>query len=131
MQTIRRKNTYTTEILQIVRQHGHATNQQIATLLRESYPRVSDTTVHRVTQRLADEGLVARAPMTQDGCLRYDANLTLHEHFVCQDCGRLRDIDVPSSTRLDIEATLGGCQITGKLTIHGNCHACIINQGKD
>ena len=124
MQTTRRKSPYADEAVRIVTMYGHATNQDVATSLRTKFPLVSDTTVHRLTQRLTDDGRLARAPITDDGCLLFDSNLVPHDHFVCQNCGGLRDIVIPPETRRDIEQTLQGCRITGQLMIHGSCHTC-------
>lgn len=128
MQTVRRNTEYAAEIKQIISQLHHASNQQIIDRLRQKFPEVSATTVHRVTQRLADDGVTARAPMTRDGCLRYDANILPHDHFECMDCGRLRDITVPQELRLRIEGALGGCRLTGQLVINGSCYGCEYHQ---
>ena len=43
----RRKSLYADEVMRILRAQGHATNQEIARILRKHFPAVSDTTVHR------------------------------------------------------------------------------------
>ena len=130
MPVSRRKSLYADEVMRIVRAQGHATNQEIARILRKHFPAVSDTTVHRVTQRLFDDGMLAKAPMTCAGCLRYDSNLNPHDHFECRFCGGIRDIIVSPAVRHDIEQALGGCHITGQLTIQGNCQSCLDDLNK-
>lgn len=126
MQTTR-KQTYAAEIAQIVKEGGHSTNREIITLLRRHFPSVSATTVHRVTQRLADEGVIGRAPMAKDGCLRYDAIASPHDHFICQDCEAIRDIAIAPDVRRRIEVVLDDCRLTGQLTLYGNCYTCTKN----
>ena len=79
-QVVRRSTKYTNDVLNIVRSKQHATNAEIAHELRKVHAEVSDTTVHRVTQRLYDDGLIGLAPPTKKGCLRYDGYTKLHDH---------------------------------------------------
>ena len=122
--TVRRETKYTQAVREIMARLRHATNLEIASELRRAYPRVSDTTVHRVTQRLSRDGELAHAPLARDGSLRYDANIDPHDHFMCVQCQSLRDMQVPQACRALIQHQLGGCRVNGSLTIVGNCHHC-------
>jgi len=84
-QVVRRLTKYTNDVLVILKNKHHATNSDIAQVLRDTYSDVSDTTVHRVTQRLHGDGLIGLAPPTKRGCLRYDACVDLHDHFLCDN----------------------------------------------
>src|SRR5574338_660293 len=86
-----RKTKYCTAIQQHISVLGHATNSQILAVIRKQFPDVSATTVHRATSRLAARGLLGVAPPDQEGAMRYDANTTPHDHFLCNQCGLLRD----------------------------------------
>ena len=77
----RRITKYTDSILSILCQLQHATNAEIASRLRELYSNVSDTTVHRITQRLQGDGVIGLAPASKQGCLRYDFSPEPHDHF--------------------------------------------------
>ncbi len=124
-QSINRRTTkYTCEVLAVLRRLHHATNAEIAAKLRETYPQVSDTTVHRVTQRLYDDRMIGLAPSTQQGCLRYDARPERHDHFRCGYCDKLRDIAIPVSVRQQIECELDDCYFDGPLVITGTCKKC-------
>ena len=81
----RRITKYTDSILSILCHLQHATNAEIASQLRESYSNVSDTTVHRITQRLRDDGVIGLAPASRQGCLRYDFSPEPHDHFICSE----------------------------------------------
>ena len=105
----RRITKYTGDVLSIVCQLQHATNSEIAGRLRESYPDISDTTVHRITQRLYNDGAIGLAPSSRQGCLRYDFSPESHDHFICSECDSLQDIKVPDSVRCQIERQLDGC----------------------
>lgn len=122
-----RTTKYTEQILRILNKEGHATNAEILEELRLIYSDVTATTVHRVTSRLADRQQIAEAPQDKHGSLRYDKNTDLHDHFLCQSCGGIRDIDVAEDVIPKISEALGGCRITGRLVIYGSCEACLIN----
>ena len=120
----RRITKYTDSILSILCQLQHATNAEIASRLRELYSNVSDTTVHRITQRLRDDGVIGLAPAARQGCLRYDFSPESHDHFICSECDSLQDIKVPDSVRCQIERQLDGCCFDGPLVITGVCQQC-------
>lgn len=120
----RRITKYTDSILSILCQLQHATNAEIASRLRELYSNVSDTTVHRITQRLRDDGVIGLAPASRQGCLRYDFSPESHDHFICSECDSLQDIKVPDSVRCQIERQLDGCYFDGPLVITGVCQQC-------
>ena len=120
----RRITKYTDSILSILCQLQHATNAEIASRLRELYSNVSDTTVHRITQRLRDDGVIGLAPASRQGCLRYDFSPESHDHFICSECDSLQDIKVPDSVRCQIERQLDGCCFDGPLVITGVCQQC-------
>lgn len=120
----RRITKYTDSILSILCQLQHATNAEIASRLRELYSNVSDTTVHRITQRLQSDGVIGLAPASRQGCLRYDFSPESHDHFICRECDSLQDIKVPDSVRCQIERQLDGCYFDGPLVITGVCQQC-------
>ena len=120
----RRITKYTDSILSILCQLQHATNAEIASRLRELYSNVSDTTVHRITQRLQSDGVIGLAPASRQGCLRYDFSPESHDHFICSECDSLQDINVPDSVRCQIERQLDGCCFDGPLVITGVCQQC-------
>ena len=120
----RRITKYTDSILSILCQLQHATNAEIASRLRELYSNVSDTTVHRITQRLQSDGVIGLAPASRQGCLRYDFSPESHDHFICSECDSLQDIKVPDSVRCQIECQLDGCCFDGPLVITGVCQQC-------
>lgn len=120
----RRITKYTDSILSILCQLQHATNAEIASRLREPYSNVSDTTVHRITQRLHGDGVIGLAPASRQGCLRYDFSPESHDHFICSECDSLQDIKVPDSVRCQIERQLDGCCFDGPLVITGVCQQC-------
>ncbi len=124
-----RQTKYCQAIEGLLRSLGHATNSQLLMELRRTYPDLSATTVHRATARLASRGVIQTAPASSDGSMRYDANVLPHDHFQCVSCGVLRDTDVKDEVVPILEASIGGCRISGRLTISGVCKQCRDNEG--
>lgn len=125
MQAIAPRTTkYSIAVLSFLQNHNHSTNLDIVKGLRENYPEVSKTTVHRVTARLLAQGKIQSAPTTHNQAARFDSNLLPHDHFNCNNCDRLRDIVVPRQLLDSIQTQLGNCQIDGNIVINGTCSRC-------
>ena len=123
--TNQRQTKYCKSIELALKQLGHATNAELITTLRERYPDVSATTVHRATARLAERGVIATAPASTDGSMRYDANIMPHDHFLCNQCDHLRDTDIKDRVIPILEFEFKNCSVSGRLTISGTCNKCM------
>ncbi len=119
-----RQTKYCQSIEIMLEAMGHATNTELLIELRNTYPNLSATTVHRATARLASRGTIAVAPTSHDGSMRYDTNVVPHDHFLCTNCGMLRDTDVKHRVVPILESAIGDCHISGRLTISGICRQC-------
>ncbi len=121
-----RQTKYCNAIKQALINLGHATNNDLLYELRQTYPDLSATTVHRATSRLASRGEISVAPASRDGSMRYDAKIKAHDHFLCDNCGSLMDIDVKHKLSAMLNDSICDCQITGRLVISGICKNCLI-----
>lgn len=105
----------------------HATNNQILDFARQLYPEVTATTIHRVTARLKERGIIACAPKTTTAEERYDIDPTPHHHFMCSTCDRLCDVPENEQSRAAVEL-LGSmsrrCTFAGMVTLQGTCEDC-------
>ncbi len=103
---------------------SHPTAEWVYESVRRAMPRVSLGTVYRNLQVLVEEGRLRS--FSRDGRIRYDADLELHDHFVCEGCGAL--IDIPRSAEaLPAERRLRalGYRVSGRtLEFHGLCRTC-------
>lgn len=120
-----RETKYTTAVREVIAECGHATNAELLESVQRVYPQVSATTIHRITSRLCERGELQLAPSGRENTLRYDANLTPHDHFMCNHCGLIRDAQLGAVVRPQIEAAIGGgCSLSGSLTVSGLCRHC-------
>lgn len=106
----------------IARRPEHFTPDEI---IEDSRP-AGRATVFRTMRLLQDEGAICRVLMS-DGSLRYRVgSLGHHHHFVCLDCGEVKDVsgcDVPAS--LQEIGEMAGFEIQGhSLELYGRCAAC-------
>lgn len=120
-----RETKYTVAVRKALSQQGHATNAEILAALRQEFPALSATTVHRATARMQARGELGIAPSSKRNTLRYDAIATPHDHFLCRECDMLRDTMVSEVVRPLVESAIGsGCSISGEMIISGICKKC-------
>lgn len=124
-----RQTKYTTAVKDAVTTLGHATNQDIREYLVGRGHTVSATTVHRVTARLHQNKDIGLGPSAQDGSMRYDAKAELHDHFVCDGCDQIRDVEISHVVKPMLREQLDGCRIGGNVALHGMCKVCV-KEGK-
>jgi Fe2+ or Zn2+ uptake regulation protein len=127
MEITARETKYCQMVRDVLGRLEHATNGEIADMLRADGVTVSDTTIHRVTKRLTERGAIALAPSTNDGAMRHDARTELHHHFVCQSCEKMCDILPNEQTERAIatfQQYVTGCDVSGTVTITGMCKNC-------
>lgn len=123
--THERTSKYISAVRRLMKTMGHATNHELIEALQCEYPDVSATTIHRITTRMYERGELQLAPSGRDNTLRYDVNLTPHDHFMCDQCGLLRDAQLGAVVRPHIEEAIGSdCSISGSLTVSGVCKNC-------
>lgn len=124
MKTALRMTPQTIAVLQVAQQLGHANNLQILVKVRQNFPTLTPTTVHRITSRLIENGLLAAGPQI-NGARLIDANTTVHDHFLCSDCDGIKDFNINSSVREAIKTELQIKKLPRSLTIYGDCDACL------
>ena len=128
MQIVEQRNTkYVDAVKDALERLGHATNNEIIAEIRKNYPEVSATTIHRVTSRLLERGVIARAPKCADGSERFDIRTERHHHFMCSQCDRLCDVDNSTQAKqamATLKALVEDCKIAGTVTMTGICNNC-------
>jgi Fur family peroxide stress response transcriptional regulator len=103
----------------------HPSPEEIYKELRERYPTISLATVYKNLEALSNIGFARKINPLSDRA-RYDADLTLHSHFVCTSCVTVYDVhsdqvnpdDIP-----DLKDT--NHEVTGKYIQYiGICEKC-------
>lgn len=80
-------------ILEIVQEtHSHPTADWVYSEARKQLPNISLGTVYRNLGQLVDNQILKTVDI--EGVTHYDAFLSSHQHFQCQSCNRVYDIEI-------------------------------------
>ena len=77
----------------------HPTAAELFEALRPEMPQLSLSTVYRNLEVLVSDGLIEEVP-TVGPMRRYHVELRPHQHFICEDCGAIRDVELPAPKQL-------------------------------
>ena len=103
----------------------HPRAEDIYQALRQEFPDLSLGTVYKNLHFLEDQGRISRVrgPL---GTERFDWRTGDHNHFICRECGMIRDLDLPEdpAAGLSSETADGGHIEAVTLTAVGLCGEC-------
>lgn len=105
---------------QVRKMHNHPTADEIYYALKKNDASVSLATVYRNLSTFAKSGEIVRVAGC-GGADRFDWRLDKHQHFVCDQCGMVHDVE------LDVQINLSQIPwlITGyNIMVHGLCNKC-------
>ena len=122
-----RNSKQRTAILEILEgTTSHPTAEWVYQEAIRSIPNISLGTVYRNLSKLAEAGIIQRMEIG-DGIVHYDYTTDPHDHFYCNECGRLYDVPLAYDKNLDKVAneTRFGKIDWHQLIYHGVCKACL------
>ncbi|MEZ4255628.1 MAG: transcriptional repressor [Polyangiales bacterium] len=104
---------------------AHPNAETVFRGVQRRVPTVSLDTVYRTLWMLHDLGLVTTLGPQRDG-VRFDANLERHHHYVCVQCGLVRDFESEELNRLRVPASVSelGSIVHAQVEVHGLCEQC-------
>ena len=108
----------------VLNSNEHLTADNIYDRLKVDNPNLSLGTVYRNLTVLEENGFIKKISIPGDP-VRFDGNLKEHQHFVCEKCNRIIDIEYD-----DIEVFSHSCSKKFKvqsmhLVLKGICDKCI------
>ena len=114
-------------ILEVIKRNRiHPTAEEIYQLVVKEQPKISKSTVYRNIHILLEQGKIKKIPMTS-GSDRYDYFKKVHNHMICEECGRVFDIFYNFETEKILEKVQEQInqevELTG-ITIYGICESC-------
>lgn len=103
----------------------HPTADVIYMNVRQQNPNISLGTVYRNLTLLADIGEIQRIRVG-DGMDHFDADISPHYHFICNECGSVIDLEMESIESInEIAAERFKGNIAGHITyFYGTCENC-------
>jgi Fe2+ or Zn2+ uptake regulation protein len=105
----------------------HPFADEIYRRVRKTLPRISLATVYRNLQRLVREGKI-RSVVLGERVARYDPEISDHDHFICEHCGRVIDLFLERDRQVDLTplAKAGYIVTMHNLTVYGVCQICAL-----
>jgi Fur family ferric uptake transcriptional regulator len=113
-------------VLGVLREHAHATTDEVLGLVRGQLPEVSHQAVYDVLRALTASGLVRRIE-PQGSVARYEVRVgDNHHHLVCRSCGVIADVDcsVGAAPCLTPSEDHGFVVDEAEVTYWGLCRTC-------
>jgi len=113
-------------VLQVIRDSDeHLTANEIYQYAHRLLPTISFATVYNSLRYLKNEGLIGEVRFGAD-CTRYDRKLNRHDHAICNNCGKLVDLELSIPGGLIKEAAKRSKFRAGsiELTLRGLCPDC-------
>ena len=100
---------------------AHPTIEEIYNTLHPTMPTLSKTSVYNITKLLAEQGLLKTLTIDEKQ-IRYDADVSMHGHFLCEQCGRVLDFSLSGIS----DGALDGFDIrTKEVYYSGICKDCL------
>ena len=122
-----RNSKQRTAILMVLKStNRHPTTDWIYEQARKTIPHISLGTVYRNLRLLKEEGIILELDFASGTVSRFDGNTKDHQHFRCEQCGQVFDVDEPLQKRIDkkVAKQIGGQVFTHLLEFRGVCKDC-------
>ncbi|HWF88130.1 MAG TPA: transcriptional repressor [Pyrinomonadaceae bacterium] len=113
-------------VLRVIRESDeHLTAIEVYERARQLLPGIAFATVYNSLRYLKNEGLIGEIRFGA-GCTRYDRTLSRHDHAICNNCGKLVDLELAIPDGLITEAAKHSKFEAGSIevTLRGLCPEC-------
>ncbi|MEQ1642195.1 MAG: transcriptional repressor [Pyrinomonadaceae bacterium] len=114
-------------VLQVIREsEHHLTATEVFEDARRILPSISFATVYNSLHYLKNESLIGEVTFGNDAS-RYDRNLLRHDHAMCNQCGKLVDLElqIPDGMLKEAAKRSRFKPESIEFTLRGLCPACI------
>lgn len=87
------RNTIQKQIIldNIKKTKSHPTANELYEMIKKDNPKIGQATVYRNLKSMANDGDIIIIP-SKNNTNRYDGDITLHNHLICEKCGKVTDI---------------------------------------
>jgi Fe2+ or Zn2+ uptake regulation protein len=108
----------------VLSSRSHPTAEWVYDRVRRRLPKISLGTVYRNLQLLVSAGQLL--VWSRGGAARFDADLSRHDHFVCEACGLLLDLErCPAALPAERKLRARGHEVSDRvLDFVGLCRDC-------
>ena len=113
-------------IYEFVKNHPlQPTADVVYAALRDELGSLSLTTVYNTLKLFAKEG-VAKS-LNLDEKLHFDANMMPHAHFICSQCRKIHDVDIPENVWNNVLSYAPVPDAEMQINFRATCHSCLEN----
>jgi Fur family transcriptional regulator, ferric uptake regulator len=109
----------------LIHSGGHLSPTQVYDLARKEFPSLTEPTVYRTLEYLAEKKFLLAAHMG-NGKIVYELAEKQHHHLICHKCGGTVEVDHAPLERLyrQLESSTGYKLDSSHLTFFGLCPGC-------
>ncbi|MEK9150919.1 MAG: transcriptional repressor [Patescibacteria group bacterium] len=98
----------------------HPTAEIVYSAVKKEMPNISLGTVYRNLEEFSKNEIIGKLEVA--GRKRFDGDISVHGHFICEKCGRIDDLFFKKKIKIDFPKNYS---INGvDLTIKGRCKKC-------
>jgi Fur family transcriptional regulator, peroxide stress response regulator len=113
---------------ELIKRKDHPNIEGILSEVKKLFPDIGQATVYSILRLLTKNGL-AQEIGTFGGIRRFDGEAKTHPHFICINCNRIDDLDVPVkrdtvNLQLLISKNTGYKVTNSFFTFYGYCPKC-------
>ena len=105
---------------------SHPTAESLFEIASKQMPGISLRTIYQTLGELAEMKELQLVDIG-NGATRFDSNMSEHQHFVCDSCGAIHDVDITSAPKLRAGSADGFAVEEIGVVFRGRCGRC--NQG--
>lgn len=114
---------------ELMETEDHPNAETIYGNVRKRIPAISLDTVYRTLRLFEQKGIISRVSAAGES-MRFDGNTKRHHHFICVECGKVRDFYSDDFNNLIAPEEVASLGMVGSVhvEIRGVCRTC---QGKN
>ena len=102
---------------------NHPTADEVMTAVNRRFPMTSRATVYNTLNWLKENAMVKE--VFEGGVVHFDPHTAAHHHFVCNQCGKVEDVDCSAISAIKLCSLPDHQQVeTMEVTLRGLCAAC-------
>jgi len=83
-------------ILEVLKEYGHATLEDIEKYTKEKFPTLSLSTIYRNLKEMLKKGLISEVKLTNKKDY-YEIEKDSHAHLLCTNCGKIEDFKIDTN----------------------------------
>ncbi len=106
-------------MMKIIREKGHIDIDQLYVNLKNEFPAISLSTLYKNVGQFLDNEIIREIAIPNHKN-KYEISFDEHPHFICSECGNVRDLKFGDEVSVKIQNLTGEIKNIS-LNIYGNC----------